>query len=60
MSTHCAFPSHAYEDEKSRGHEIVMAWDDLDEPEEDMTEPETVFDTGSTMTTTTRDVAISF
>jgi len=35
-----------------------MAWDDLDE--EDMTEPETVFDTGSTMTTTTREVATSF
>ena len=35
-----------------------MAWDDLDE--EEMTEPDNVFDTGSTMTTTTGDVATSF
>ena len=58
VSTPCAFRSHAYEDEKPRGYEMDMAWDDLDE--EDMTEPETVFDTRSTMTTTTRDVATSF
>jgi hypothetical protein len=35
-----------------------MACVDLDE--EEMTEPDNVFDTGSTMTTTTRDVATSF
>ncbi|SRR5216683_1433487 len=44
VSTPCAFRSHAYEDEKPRGREMDMAWDDLDE--EDMTEPESVFDTG--------------
>ena len=57
VSTHCAFRSHAYSDEKSRGHEMDMACVDLDE--EEMTEPDNVFDTGSTMTTMTRDVATS-